>query len=113
MPGQEYHRQYAVQVVEVILQIEPGEPGHTYIEQYTAVLAAHGLAEECIAGFVQYDLVAGGAQQSGNGGAERRVVVDYVDERRRGHMTCAVASGIVKRKTAPPSARFSAQIFPP
>src|SRR5258705_12807356 len=110
MPCQEDNRQGAVQASKAMLQFQSIESGHSHVEQYAARFVAQWTFQELVARFIERNLVAGSPKQTGNRRPKRRIVVyDVNDRRRSGHAGCALLSGSVKRNTAPPPGRFSAQ----
>jgi hypothetical protein len=114
VPGQEYDGQDVLELGETILHFQTAQPGHAHVEQYAAWTVGGRTLQEFVAGLVERDLIAASTQQAGNGGAESGVIVHHVNDRRcYGHAGRGSDSGRVKRNTAPPPVRFSAQIFPP
>lgn len=85
VPRQEYDRQSRADFIQPLLHVEPIELGHAHVEQYTAPLRTWRICQKLMAGFIDYDLVIGGPEQSANRDAKRRVVVNYVDDCRCVH----------------------------
>ena len=114
MAGQEDDRQGIARRDQASLQFGAAQAGHPHVEQDASGRRAGRFFQEPMCRVVERDLISGHPQQPGDRGAKRLVVVNDVNDWRVGHHAVWVlANGRVKRNTAPPPVRFSAQILPP
>src|SRR5215467_14335533 len=113
MPGQKHDREDRIHSSQEVLQFQPAQTRHSYVQQYAARFFSPRTLKKFVARLVEDDLIAGGAQQPPDRGAKRRIVIDNVQDGRRNSHAGASMSGRMKRNTTPPPARFSAQILPP
>ncbi len=105
--GQQRHR-----LREPFLQFRAAQSGHTQIKQDASGFAFRQPRQEILARLVTVGMIARNFNDTTERRSERCVVVYDVDQRFHGDQAGS-ARGRMKRNTAPPPARLSAQIFPP
>ena len=114
MAGEKDDRQGIARRDETSLQFGAAHAGHPHVEQDASRCHGGRRFQKPMCRIVEGDLISGHPQQAGDRRAKRLVVVHDVNDWRVGrHAVRVLVNGRVKRNTAPPPVRFSAQILPP